>query len=310
MSDYYDNFEETNFVPDYEEELLCPALPGSTSKSGKKCPVCPGKFTHVHRHVTREHLPWFIEPHTACWECQLNFGRKNALHLHIEKEHNNESNGREFNSSLHLHEYISNIDSLLDRFKNDSSSVLHFINNDPKFKNCEGCTWHEEDLVYLKQYFTNQVIPKTPYPVKHICSILHWRILANILNHPDTSEKFPNAPVVPEVHSVIQDPTVPACKEVAIVGSSIVYWAKRAIKTNQENLGLPVDHVRVDWYGRRGMKWKHLLPKLREISTPAVLCVHLGSNDIGSYRPNSLSQTMKNDIVNITEMFPDTCIVF
>ena len=64
--------------------------------------------------------------------------------------------------------------------------------------------------------------------------------MANLLNHPETREKFPNTPVS-EVLSVVQDPAVTACHEIAIVGSSIVYLAKeRAIQIDQENLGLPV----------------------------------------------------------------------
>ena len=55
------------------------------------------------------------------------------------------------------------------------------------------------------------------------------------------------------------------------------------------------------------MRWKQLLPKLRKItSTPNVFCVHLESNDIGSYRPNSPSKFMKNDITQITAIFCDT----
>ena len=106
---YFDNFEEIQFVPEYEEKLVYTSLLGSTSKSGRKCPVCLGKFAHVHLHVTGEHLLRFIEPYTACWECQLNFCHKNTLYLHNEKEHANEPKSREFDSSLHMPLYTSYI---------------------------------------------------------------------------------------------------------------------------------------------------------------------------------------------------------
>ena len=81
--------DESKFVPDYEEDPPATSILGSTSKSGRKCPVCPGKFTHVRRHVLREHLPWYTAPSSACWECELNLGCENSLNLHIKLQHEN-----------------------------------------------------------------------------------------------------------------------------------------------------------------------------------------------------------------------------
>ena len=49
------------------------------SKKGRKCPVCKANFTHVRRHVTLEHIPWYIYPKTSCLICELGFGQERFL---------------------------------------------------------------------------------------------------------------------------------------------------------------------------------------------------------------------------------------
>ena len=87
------DLEESQFEPDYEEDMLFHHIQGSTlSKKGKKCPVTvrKAKFTHLRRHTQehiQEHIPWYIYPKTSCWICELGFGQERFLKLHIEKEH-------------------------------------------------------------------------------------------------------------------------------------------------------------------------------------------------------------------------------
>ena len=64
-----------------------------------------------------------------------------------------------------------------------------------------------------------------------------------------------------------------------IVGSSLVYWLAR----HAEEVGLYPDlalECHIEWVGVRGMRWKHLVPKLREkrgmLPSPDIMVLHVG----------------------------------
>ena len=40
---------------------------GATQGLGLTCPVCLYRFTKLWRHVMQQHLPWYLQPQTACW---------------------------------------------------------------------------------------------------------------------------------------------------------------------------------------------------------------------------------------------------
>ncbi|CAC5382935.1 unnamed protein product [Mytilus coruscus] len=52
------------------------------------CPVCPGRFTNVRRHVYHKHLPWYTNALTACWTCHKQFGQRKMLENHCLELHN------------------------------------------------------------------------------------------------------------------------------------------------------------------------------------------------------------------------------
>lgn len=175
--------DESKFVPDYEEDVPLAPIFGSTSKSGRKCPVCPGKFTHVRRHVLREHLPWYTAPTSACWECELNFGCENSLSLHLKLQHENDPLGRKYDFAQHFSILSSYLNNLFSKF--NFEKLLEFINSDSSFRICTGSVWQYEDLQIIKLYFSQKNITLTPsiypYPAKNLTSIFHWKILSLLL---------------------------------------------------------------------------------------------------------------------------------
>ena len=102
--------EEEMFVPDYEPDQ--DELPktdsnyirGRTNRhnKGRKCPSCPGRFTNVRRHVLRIHLPWYISPATARWECRLQYSQTSLLDTHLKEFQNASAEGRKFDFNFGL----------------------------------------------------------------------------------------------------------------------------------------------------------------------------------------------------------------
>ena len=56
--------DEMDFVPDYMyDEVVVPDQPqGSMTKGGRLCKLCGFRFTHLHRHMSEAHLPWYFHP--------------------------------------------------------------------------------------------------------------------------------------------------------------------------------------------------------------------------------------------------------
>ncbi|CAC5407123.1 unnamed protein product [Mytilus coruscus] len=66
------------------------SIKGSSRNLSKArlCPVCPGRFTNVRRHVFHQHLPWYTYPLTACWTCHKQYGQDKMLENHCLELHN------------------------------------------------------------------------------------------------------------------------------------------------------------------------------------------------------------------------------
>ena len=230
----FDLDDESKFIPDYEEELPPDRIPGSTiSKKGRKCPACVGKFTHVRRHVIQEHLPWFVYPKTACWECNLAFGQDRMLSVHITGEHGGKTSNTKYNYSVHGRRWAQMMTQYLNKFGN-VNDVVQLINSNEKFKSCEGAVWQEEDRSQITYFLhnsenSNLAISENPYPAKNVSSLLHWKILC-ILDTCKTS-----VPSEPASISIPEVTLTPSPKSVYIIGSSIIFWAEqRAISLNTQ----------------------------------------------------------------------------
>ncbi|XP_061186478.1 uncharacterized protein LOC133194546 [Saccostrea echinata] len=302
--------EERDFVPDYEPEydqLLSPPsrVPGSaTSKRGKPCPICMAKFTHVKRHVIKDHLPWYTYPSTCCPTCRINFGQKHFLDVHVENQHNNNSPSQQFAHfwmDFMYYLFLQIIHILkLETFEN----LFKFINSNEQFSCCKGSVFQEDDLVlgekFLKDKFPGVTVSKIPFPVVNASSLLHWKILSKLIDISNCTD------LLFKVYKKYV---------VWILGSSIVHWAaQRAIDIGIENLEFERTKLSIFWHGIRGMKWESLLDTVSfcesKFPLPDFIIIHLGSNDIKLGCSRKLLSHMQKDLAEIRQKFPNCKLIF
>ena len=55
-------------------------------KNGSFCEVCRKRVHKLRRHLACQHLPWFVIPNQACWNCHRAFDRESTCIDHL-KEH-------------------------------------------------------------------------------------------------------------------------------------------------------------------------------------------------------------------------------
>ena len=75
---------------------------------GKPCPVfgCTATVVPVlRRHVITQHLPWYAQPHTACWCCQKQFFRPALLQRHLQSEHPGVRSEANWGPTVYAHYY-------------------------------------------------------------------------------------------------------------------------------------------------------------------------------------------------------------
>ena len=91
---------------------------------GRRSPSCPGRFTNLRRHLLRNHLPWYISPATACWECRLQYSQTSLLDTHLKEFHNASAEGRKFDSRTHRL-WVELVNGLLEalRWEHTCSSI-------------------------------------------------------------------------------------------------------------------------------------------------------------------------------------------
>ena len=109
VADMVDMLEEKPLVLDYNEEGLEldklqwePPLPyGATQGPGSTCDACHYKFMKLQHHVVQQHLPWYLQPQTACWTCGRQPGQ--ALYSQVHQQDLGGSTEDEFGcSSFHV----------------------------------------------------------------------------------------------------------------------------------------------------------------------------------------------------------------
>ena len=57
--------------------------PPPTGTNGSRCPTCHLRVENVRKHCLQQHLPWYVSPQTACWECETQCVTLNLLYLHV-----------------------------------------------------------------------------------------------------------------------------------------------------------------------------------------------------------------------------------
>lgn len=101
-----------------------------------------------------------------------------------------------------------------------------------------------------------------------------------------------------------------------IVGHSFVFWAQQraAHRIYSENLGLDPSSFRIHWYGRRGMLWEDLVFELGRLyalyTSPDIIVIHLGGNDIGKVKTLDLISSMQDTFRFLRINSPNTVLVF
>ncbi|XP_059588143.1 spidroin-2-like [Alligator mississippiensis] len=105
-------------------------------------------------------------------------------------------------------------------------------------------------------------------------------------------------------------------KEIWIFGHSVISAVKKRANNHPCGLQLafPITSVFVYWHDVQEMLWDQLVPLLHEVyflrTSPSVLVIHLGENDLLQQSSTSLLIKMKNDLGVLRRAFPDAYIVW
>lgn len=76
--------------PDIEDPPSPQKIQGATNTQKRKtCPICLAHFTHVKKHVMKDHLLWYATPETSCSTCKINYCQEHFLEKHNEETHKN-----------------------------------------------------------------------------------------------------------------------------------------------------------------------------------------------------------------------------
>ena len=175
----------------------------TTSQVGHQlCSLCPGSSDHMKRHIICNHLPWFVYFETCCPTCAVNCGTLGTLKkFHTEclatRDRDQDilwwtSQCRFALLRLTLELGLSNLEGL-----------LHFVRINglyPRRQNGRSYnspfTKPEEELILQFEFMTTNdfAMARTFDPSNpiRVGSLLHWRILANILTHltPEARMQF------------------------------------------------------------------------------------------------------------------------
>lgn len=102
-------------------------------------------------------------------------------------------------------------------------------------------------------------------------------------------------------------------KTVWICGDSLVALSRRLLKSPEWGIELGSPSMRVYWYGKEGMKWKELIPRMLKQEErwpfPDLLLVHLGGDSI-PVRPEDQLRTIRNILTSAHIMHPRCLIVW
>jgi hypothetical protein len=100
------------------------------------------------------------------------------------------------------------------------------------------------------------------------------------------------------------------------MGSSIVYWAGRRtdVRSGGPNLGLQITGYTLHWLGKRGMRWKEVIPTFDEYlltrPQPQILLIQLGSNDLAILKSKELIELIRLDVLHLHALFPEIILIW
>ncbi|XP_068087913.1 uncharacterized protein [Hyperolius riggenbachi] len=101
-----------------------------------------------------------------------------------------------------------------------------------------------------------------------------------------------------------------------LIGHSFIYWAKKraSIRPYSLNLGLNEEEFLILWFSQQGMRWRNLMGSilqwLKVWPAPDVVVLHLGGNDLGKSNTRSLLWRMKENMLRLRGLLPNTIFAF
>ncbi|XP_069604250.1 serine/arginine repetitive matrix protein 1-like isoform X2 [Ranitomeya imitator] len=139
----------------------------------------------------------------------------------------------------------------------------------------------------------------------------HSRAASQAPSHVASSGvSVPLSSVIPSSPAVFSGLTV------WILGHSFIHWAEWRARQRCYglNLSMSADLVRIFWFGIREQKWSSLMDQVAlmysKFPSPDVIIIHLGGNDIGKRATVDLIFLMKQNFLELRNMFPNTILIF
>ncbi len=180
-------------TPNLQVMLTVPKV-NKKKRNTKHCPLfnCGISTTHLRRHVVRAHLPWFMQPDTACWTCQVQEECAcflTAKHTAEVVSHPSGAGFSDFNA--HRWGFLFNglLWQLCRRFGLTSiQALLDFVSNSQCFPIVTGEAFFTEELMrmfrYEQDHEASPVGDITSFsisPPTRIVALGHWRILLDLV---------------------------------------------------------------------------------------------------------------------------------
>ena len=88
---------------------------------------CPGYSIRYVRHFAGNHLPWFVIPQTACWECGRNRVQVKQLQKHLLHEHNLRIDNLDAYTHRSIPFFVTQIETILMSIATDLKEYLYFL---------------------------------------------------------------------------------------------------------------------------------------------------------------------------------------
>ena len=195
------SYAEQFFIPDYEEDV---GVLGEEEESapkrkcdgtvvrveGRACTLCGDSLGGAaRRHVSREHLPWFLNPDRCCWNCH---GVEDSSSYIVHHHHFKVAGHDQFGTfdNYNFRKWLGLMRGVLTLFQeffgsNDSSALLqvvrcrHLYPDDPTFV--------VSPLQHMLMSTFDRVLglePKPKYtlrPPNSVASLLHWAVMVAML---------------------------------------------------------------------------------------------------------------------------------
>ncbi|CAG2227153.1 unnamed protein product [Mytilus edulis] len=184
---------------------------------GKKCPTCAGIFTNVSRHVLRTHLPWYVAAQTACWQCKIQFAQNSVLDAHIAECHQSDIKNTSIKFSEDKYERWVNLmnglldvvskelecDTLQDLCNLADKICVYPKHSEPIFqgKDLKLVSIFNATNEYVFEFGSKNIIVQPPYSIPFL---LHWRILASLIQQTEMGENIISVEKIKSLRPVLE----------------------------------------------------------------------------------------------------------